>query len=202
MLRGYYAPPVAPWTHRTLEGSIVRLEPLEERHRAPLAEAASDPEIFRFFTSDVSREFDRWFDAAFADLTFVTVDRATGRAVGSSRYMTIVPEHRRLEIGNTWVARPHWGTGANTEAKLLMLEDAFERLGVRRVEFKTEATNARSRAALAAFAGFEGIHRNHMLVRGGESRDSAWYSVIEQEWPQAREALRRRLDRLSRAAPS
>ena len=124
-----------PWTHTTLEGRLVRLEPLEERHRAPLAAAASDPEIFRFFTSDVSQDFDRWFDAAFADLTFVTVDRATGRAVGSSRSMNIVPEHRRLEIGNTWVARSHWGTGANTEAKYLMLEYAFARLRVRRVEF-------------------------------------------------------------------
>jgi N-acetyltransferase len=185
---------MGPWTHITLTGDLVVLEPLEERHRAPLAEAAADAEIFRFFTSDVSREFDRWFDAASGDLTFATIDRATGRAIGSSRFMSLVPEHRRLEIGNTWVARSHWGTGANSEAKALMLADAFERLGVRRVEFKTESTNLRSRAALAAFAQFEGIHRNHMLVRGGESRDSAWYSVIEQDWPQAREALRRKLE--------
>jgi RimJ/RimL family protein N-acetyltransferase len=184
---------MAPWTHRTLTGRLVVLEPLEERHRAPLAAAAADPETFRYFTFDLSREFDRWFDDALAELTFATVDRAGGSPVGSSRFMSLAPEHRRLEIGNTWVARPHWGSGANTEAKYLMLEYAFEHLGVRRVEFKTEATNGRSRAALAAFAEFEGVHRNHMLVRGGESRDSAWYSVIEEDWPTARERLRARL---------
>jgi RimJ/RimL family protein N-acetyltransferase len=187
---------VAPWTHTTLTGARVVLEPLAERHREPLFAAASDPEIFRFFNDDISRRalFDLWFDGGFADLTFVTTDRATGAAVGSSRLMTLAPEHRRLEIGNTWLARSHWGTGANTEAKLLMLEHAFEQLGVRRVEFKTDSTNARSRAALAALpAQFEGVHRNHMLVRGGVNRDSAWYSVIADEWPQVREQLRARL---------
>jgi N-acetyltransferase len=195
--RGYYAAPVA-WTHTTLTGALVVLEPLEERHREALAEAAGDPEVFRWFTSDLSDRatFDRWFDEVAGMLPFATVDRATGRPIGSSRYLALVPEHRRIEIGGTWVARSHWGTGANTEAKYLMLEHAFERLGVRRVEFKTEAGNARSRAALAALpAQFEGVHRNHMLVRGGESRDSAWYSVIDAEWPQVRDALRRRLAR-------
>ncbi len=185
-----------PWTHTRLNGSIVVLEPLEERHREPLAAAAGDPAIFRYFTTDLSQResFDRWFDLALADLTFATV--VGGLPAGSSRLMSLVPEHRRLEIGNTWLARPAWGTGANTEAKYLMLEHAFERLGVRRVEFKTEAANGRSRAALAALpAQFEGIHRNHMLVRGGQNRDSAWYSVIEDEWPQVRTALRRRLNR-------
>jgi RimJ/RimL family protein N-acetyltransferase len=189
---------VPQWTHTTLTGAHVVLEPLEERHREPLFAAASDPGIFRFFTTDLSQRehFDRWFDTGLGDLTFVTVDRATGDPIGSSRLMTLVPEHRRLEIGNTWVARSHWGSGANVEAKYLMLEYAFERLGVRRVEFKTEATNERSRAALAALpAQFEGVHRNHMLVRGGENRDSAWYSVIDDEWPQVKATLRRRLRR-------
>jgi RimJ/RimL family protein N-acetyltransferase len=87
-----------------------------------------------------------------------------------------------------------WGTGANVEAKLLMLGDAFERLGCRRVELKTDALNERSRAALAALpAQFEGVHRRHMLVRGGENRDSAWYSVIAEEWPEVRANLLRRL---------
>jgi RimJ/RimL family protein N-acetyltransferase len=115
--------------------------------------------------------------------------------VGSTRYLALAPEHRRIEIGHTWLARSHWGSGANTEAKLLMLEYAFGRLGCRRVEFKTDALNERSRAALAALpAQFEGIHRKHMLVRGGESRDSAWYSVIEDEWPEVRANLLRRLE--------
>ena len=108
--------------------------------------------------------------------------------------MTHVPEHRRIEIGNTWLVSAAWGSGANTEAKYLMLEHAFSELGVRRVEFKTEATNERSRAALGKFAAFEGVHRLHMLVRGGESRDSAWYAVVEPDWPEVRAALRARLD--------
>ena len=185
-----------PWTHTQLTGELVVLEPLEERHREPLYAAASDPEIFRYFTSDLSERerYDRWFDAAFADLTFVT--HVDGAVVGSSRYMSLVPQHRRLEIGNTWLIPAQWQTGTNAEAKLLMLDDAFERLGVRRVEFKTDALNERSRAALAALpAQFEGIHRNHMLVRGGESRDSAWYSVIDAEWPDVRVRLRGRIGR-------
>jgi RimJ/RimL family protein N-acetyltransferase len=116
-------------------------------------------------------------------------------AVGSTRYLALAPEHRRLEIGWTWMGRDAWGTGANVEAKLLLLEHAFERLGARRVEFKTDALNERSRGALEALpARFEGIHRKHMLVRGGESRDSAWYSVLDDEWPQVKKNLRRRVD--------
>ena len=190
-----------PWTHRRLEGTRVVLEPLEERHREPLRAAASDPEVFRFFTHDLSQpeHFDAWFDLGRAELTFATC--VGGRPVGSSRYLSLAPEHRRLEIGSTWLARDRWQTGTNVEAKYLMLDYAFAELGVRRVEFKTEATNERSRAALAALpAQFEGVHRNHMLVRGGENRDSAWFSVIDAEWPQVRDALRRRIARATSAA--
>src|SRR5215211_4549962 len=102
------------------------------------------------------------------------------------------PENRRVEIGHTWLARSHWRTGANVEAKLLMLEHAFGPMGMRRVEFKTDALNERSRRALAALpAQFEGVHRQHMLVRDGENRDSAWYRVLDSEWPAVRENLRR-----------
>lgn len=181
-----------------LQGRIVRLEPLGKRHASALeAAAASSPESFRYFPADLSRPdlFAAWLERALsgAELPFATCDAATGETVGSSWLMTHVPEHRRIEIGNTWLVRDRWGTGANTEAKYLMLEHAFERLGVRRVEFKTEAANGRSCAALAKFAQFEGIHRRHMLVRGGENRDSAWYSVVDDEWPSVRETLRRRL---------
>ncbi|HET7046434.1 MAG TPA: GNAT family protein [Gaiellaceae bacterium] len=182
-----------------LEGGLVRLEPLEERHREELAAAAaSSPESFRYFTYDLAEPglFAAWFERALGgdDLPFATRGRASGRLLGGSWLMTRVPEHRRIEIGNTWLVASAWGTGANTEAKYLLLEHAFERLGMRRVEFKTEATNARSRAALAALpAQFEGIHRRHMLVRCGENRDSAWYSVVDEDWPDVRAALRRRL---------
>jgi RimJ/RimL family protein N-acetyltransferase len=183
----------------TLTGKIVVLEPLGDGHHEELAAvAASSPESFRWFTADLSERasFDDWYRRAVdgPDLPFATRLRATGRLAGASWLMTHVPEHRRIEIGNTWLVSSAWGTGANTEAKLLMLEHAFERIGVRRVEFKTEAANGRSRAALAALpAQFEGIHRQHMLVRGGENRDSAWYSVVDEEWPAVRAALRARV---------
>ena len=118
----------------------------------------------------------------------------SGRAVGSTRFLALRPEHRSLEIGWTWLAPSAWGTGANTEAKLLQLEHAFEALGCRRVEFKTDALNERARAALAGLpARFEGIHRKHMLVRDGESRDSAWYSIVDDEWPSVGGGLSDRL---------
>ena len=107
-----------------------------------------------------------------------------GRVVGSTSYMSLAPEHLRLEIGNTWMNPSTWGTGANVEAKYLLLRHAFEVVGCRRVEFKTDALNERARAALAALpAEFEGIHRKHMIVRDGERRDSAWYAVIDDDWP-------------------
>jgi RimJ/RimL family protein N-acetyltransferase len=184
---------------KTLTGELVVLEPLEERHRDELAAAAaSSADSFAFFTHVLAEpeRFRFWFDAALSgdDLPFATRDRASGRLLGSSWLMTHVAEHRRIEIGNTWLVSDAWGTGANTEAKYLLLEHAFERIGVRRVEFKTDAKNGRARAALSALpAQFEGVHRRHMLVRGGENRDSAWYSVVDEEWPEVRAALRRRL---------
>lgn len=107
---------------------------------------------------------------------------------------TLRPEHRSLEVGWTWLARAVWETGVNVEAKLLMLEHAFERMGCQRVEFKTDARNARSRAALAALpAAFEGILRRHMVMPYGV-RDSAYYSVIADEWPEVRAQLEHRRD--------
>jgi RimJ/RimL family protein N-acetyltransferase len=108
------------------------------------------------------------------------------------------PEHRSVEIGWTWLAPSAWGTGANVEAKLLMLEHAFESWRCRRVELKTDALNERSRGALVALgATFEGVHRKHMLVRGGDNRDTAWYSILDGERPEVRERLLRRLGRRS-----
>lgn len=114
--------------------------------------------------------------------------------VGSTRYLALRPEHRSVEIGWTWLHPSAWGTGANVEAKLLQLGHAFETWDCRRVELKTDALNERSRQALEALgATFEGIHRKHMLVRGGENRDSAWYSVVDDEWPAVRAHLESRL---------
>ena len=106
----------------------------------------------------------------------------------------MIPEHRRLEIGNTWNGSSAWGTGANTEAKCLLLGYAFEGLGMHAGRVQDGREERASRAALAAIpAEFEGIHRKHMVVRGGERRDSAWYSVIDDEWPEVKAALERRI---------
>jgi RimJ/RimL family protein N-acetyltransferase len=187
-----------------LEGKIIRLEPLARRHEKGLFEAARDERIWRWMHYDASvsgEAFHAWFEDALAassagmEAAFATVDAGTGKPVGSTRYLALRPEHRVLEIGWTWLAPAYWQTGANVEAKLLMLEHAFEALGCLRVEFKTDAHNERSRAALAALpAQFEGIFRKHMLVRGGERRDSAYYSIIDDEWPEIKDNLRRRID--------
>jgi RimJ/RimL family protein N-acetyltransferase len=138
----------------------------------------------------------RWVEAALAnqeagtERPFATIDRATGHAIGSSRYMTIVPEHRRLEIGWTWVGTAFQRTGANREAKLLQLTHAFETLGANRVEFKTHHRNERSRMALARMgATFEGVFRNHMIMPDGSIRHSAFFSVIADDWPAVKAAL-------------
>jgi N-acetyltransferase len=187
---------------RRLEGRLVVLEPLAPDHEAPLRAAAQDAEIWRFGLADFGRLFDRWWEAtvsaqtAGTEIPFATVARTSGRVVGSSRFMTLRPEHRGLEIGSTWVVRELWGSGVNVEAKLLMLEQAFGPWRCRRVELKTDARNERSRGAMEALgATFEGVHRQHMLVRGGENRDSAWYSIVDGEWPAVRERLLVRLQR-------
>jgi RimJ/RimL family protein N-acetyltransferase len=127
-----------------------------------------------------------------AEIPLVTISHKG--VVGSTRFLALKPEHRSIEIGWTWLHPSAWGTGANAEAKLLQLEYAFGALGCRRVEFKTDALNERARAALLAIgATFEGIHRKHMLVRADESRDSAWYSIIDDEWPAVHARLETRL---------
>jgi N-acetyltransferase len=126
-------------------------------------------------------------------VAFATIERASGRAVGSTRFLSVEPSHRRLEIGYTWLAPAWQGTGLNGEAKLLMLEHAFERLGALRVEFKTDSRNARSRRALARIGAVEeGTLRRHMVTHAGR-RDSVYFSVIVDEWPTIREQSRRRL---------
>jgi len=189
-----------------LEGRVVRLEPLARRHEQGLFEAAQDERIWHWMPYDASASpetFHAWLEDAMAasesgtGAVFATVDAGTGEPVGSTRYLALRPEHRVLEIGWTWLAPAYWQTGANVEAKMLMLEHAFENLGCLRVEFKTDSRNERSRAALAALpAQFEGVFRKHMLVRGGERRDSAYYSIIDDEWPEARENLERRMDNI------
>src|SRR5690242_20866634 len=165
-----------------LEGRLVRVEPIEERHREGLRAAAErEPQIHRF-TNMYTLGFDRWFDLAVASETEVPfVVHVDGRPVGSSRYLNVEPMHKRLEIGWTWLERAQWGTGANVETKYLLLRNAFDSWGAMRVEFKTDARNLRVRGALLGVgATFDGIFRKHMILPDS-IRDSAWYSIVDDE---------------------
>ncbi|HET7495433.1 MAG TPA: GNAT family N-acetyltransferase [Candidatus Limnocylindrales bacterium] len=182
----------------TLRGGRVRLEPLAASHLDDLARVADDERIWRW---TIARPIDdatlrAWLDTALAnaeatvEVPFATIDAATNRAIGSSRFMTIAPEHRRLEIGWTWVGTAWQRTGANREAKLLQLTHAFEALGAERVEFKTHARNVASRTALLGIgATFEGVLRHHTIMPDGSNRDSAFYGIIAAEWPPVKARL-------------
>ena len=187
-----------------LSGTQVLLEPLARRHAEHLAVAAAASDWSLMQTDDSSPlGFAAWLELMLATsgngdaddprAAFAVVRRDSGRAVGSTSFHSIYPAHRRIEIGRTWYARDQWRSGINVEAKLLMLARAFA-LGFRRVEFKTDALNVRSRRALEALpAQFEGVFRKHMLVRDDERRDSAYYSVIDDDWPDVRANLEGRL---------
>jgi len=188
-----------------LEGSIVVLEPLREEHAEELWAAAQAPETWAWLAHlNVRERFDLWMELTLAAATegregpFTTRLQESGEAIGSSRFLAVRPADRVVEIGWTWLHPSAWRSGANVEAKLLMMRHAFETLGCVRVEFKTDARNERSRAALAALpAQFEGILRNHMIVPDVGQRDSAYFSVIDSEWPAVRANLERRLKRWS-----
>lgn len=185
-----------------LNGSIVSLEPLRAEHAEELWEAAQAPEIWAWLAHiGSSRDyFEMWLEASLdaaragREGPFATRMVADGRVIGSSRYLNVRPADRVVEIGWTWLHPSAWRTGANVEAKLLMMRHAFETLECVRVEFKTDARNERSRAALAALpAQFEGVLRNHMIVPDVGPRDSAYFSVIDSEWPEVEANLKRRL---------
>ncbi len=187
-----------------LSGSLVLLEPLEERHREELWEAAQDERIWEWLAHlDQDRDlFDRWFGLSLEETAedregvYAIRCRADGAVVGSSRFMAVRRPDRVVEIGWTWFNPSAWRSGVNLETKLLMLGYAFDTLGCVRVELKTDARNERSRNAIAALpAQFEGVLRKHMIVPDIGQRDSAYYSVVDEEWPQVRANLRRRLSR-------
>lgn len=192
----------APVEPVVLHGRIVRLEPLSLDHLEPLWAASSDAELFRFYPYRLASPDDlRRFilemqrkQAAGEGLGFATRVRASGTVVGSSGFHEADPHHRRVEIGATWATPAAQRTAVNTEAKYLMLRHAFEVLGMLRVEFKTDARNSRSRAALLRIgATEEGIHRHHMVMPDGANRDSVYFSIIAPEWPSVKRRLEQRL---------
>ncbi|HEV2200393.1 MAG TPA: GNAT family protein [Bryobacteraceae bacterium] len=189
----------------TLDGNFVRLEPLEEsRHYADFRKVGLDPELWRLIPYRVStpeemREYIR--DALAAEtagtaLPLATIEKATGRAIGSTRYMNVDSANRRVEIGATWIAGPWQRTAVNTESKYLLLRHAFETLGCIRVELKTDALNERSRKAILRIgAKEEGTLRQHIVTWSGRLRDTVYFSILDSEWPAAKAKLEEKLRR-------
>jgi RimJ/RimL family protein N-acetyltransferase len=186
-----------------LEGRSVRLEPLTSSHHVGLCEIGLDPELWRLIPYRVSTEDQMrdYIDSALAAqaagtaIPFATVERASGRVVGSTRFMNIDVANRRVEIGATWIAKPWQRTAINTEAKYLMLRHAFETLGCVRVELKTDALNQRSRAAILRIgAREEGTLRQHMVTWSGRLRDTVYFSVLDSEWAGVKAELEARLE--------
>jgi RimJ/RimL family protein N-acetyltransferase len=185
-----------------LEGRLVRLVPLAFTNVDALWEVARDPDLWQISLSKMASKDDlaRYVAEALEEqarglaLPFTTVWQADDRPIGSTRFGNITPAHRRIEIGWTWVGRPWQRSGANVEAKLLMLRYAFETWRVMRVELKTNRLNERSRGAMLALgAKEEGILRHHMINEDGSLRDTVFYSILENEWPAVRIGLEKRL---------
>ena len=195
-----------------LSGRLVRLEPLSRSHVEALCSVGLDPEIWRWNPRPplaTREDMASYVEQALAQqesgcaLPFATIERASGRVVGSTRFHTFEPAQPRIEIGYTWIAPPWQRSGINTEAKYLMLRHAFEVLGCIRVELKTDALNTRSRAAILRIgATEEGTLRHHMVTASGRLRDSVYFGIIASEWPAVRARLEARLHEAGRTQPA
>ncbi len=188
----------------TLEGSVVRLEPIRSEHAElfwDVAKGALD-DIFRWipYSMKTPEDFQRLIEKALAEqgrgesVVFATVERSSGRVIGSTRFMNIDRVNRRVEIGSTWIA-PEWQrTAVNTEAKFLMLRHAFDVWGCMRVELKTDALNQKSRNAILRIgAKEEGTLRRHRITWSGRVRDTVYFSILDSEWPEVKAKLEARL---------
>jgi RimJ/RimL family protein N-acetyltransferase len=187
-----------------LAGSFVRLEPLSRAHHAGLCKVGLEEELWRWIPTPVrtAAEMAAYIDTALKEqasgvaLPFALIEKASGRAIGSTRYGNIERAHHRLEIGWTWVARKWQRTAVNTEAKYLLLRHAFETLGCMRVELKTDSLNQRSRAAILRIgAREEGIFRNHMITANGRVRHTVYFSIVDSEWADVKSQLEARIGR-------
>ena len=186
----------------TLEGAHIRLEPLSMSHYAQLCEVGLDEDIWKFTTTHIKTPEDlkTYIETALklqaegSALPFAIIEKKSGKAIGSSRYANIDKNHRHLEIGWTWIAKPFQRTSVNTEMKYLLLQHAFETLGCLRVEFKTDSLNERSRNALRRIgAKEEGIFRNHMIMPNGRIRHSVYFSIIDSEWKDVKRKLEEKM---------
>jgi len=188
----------------TLVGKEIELQPLSLAHARDLCEAVAIDDLWKLTITTISApsEMEKYIETtlrAWADgqvLPFAIYHRGFGRAVGSTRYLNLRLKDRGLEIGGTWLGKPWQRTAVNTEAKYLLLRYAFESLGCLRVELKTDVLNEQSRRAIERLgAKQEGIFRKHMVMPNGRIRDSVYYSVIDEQWPEIKAKLEGRLTR-------
>src|SRR5580693_2883653 len=188
----------------TLEGSTVRLEPIRREHAEIFWEIAKESldDIFQWIPYRVKtrEDFERLVEKIFEEqergesVAFATVDRRSGQVIGSTRFMNIDRANRRVEIGSTWIIPARQRTGVNTEAKFLMLRQAFEVWKCFRVELKTDALNQRSRNAILRLgAKEEGTLRKHLITWTGRIRDSVYFSILDTEWPEVKAWLEQKL---------
>lgn len=187
-----------------LEHGSVRLEPIRQEQWPALWEVAKDSaeDIFRWipYPMGSSEDFQNWMDKALSEqqrgesLVFATVERASGKLIGSTRFMNIDRANRRVEIGSTWIATRWQRSAINTEAKYLMLRHAFETWGCIRLELKTDALNQKSRNAILRIgAKEEGTLRQHMVTSSGRVRDTVYFSILDREWPEVKAKLEGKL---------
>jgi N-acetyltransferase len=188
----------------TVEGAVVRLEPVRREHAPQFWEVAKNDldDIFRWipYSMTTLEDFQKLIDKAFDEqergesVVFATVERKSGRAIGSTRFMNIDRVNRRVEIGSTWIAPAWQRTPVNTEAKYLMLRHAFEVWGCMRVELKTDALNQKSRNAILRIgAKEEGTLRRHLLTWTGRVRDTVYFSILDHEWAEVKAKLEARM---------
>lgn len=193
---------IDPLTCAPLQGATIRLEPLAESHFSGLLAAGGDPELWRWTASQAGtpEKMRAYLDTALHwrteghALAFATVLKATGELIGSTRFGNIDFAHQRAEIGWTWLSAPWQGSGANLEAKFLMLRHGFEQWGLNRIEIKTDVLNEKSRRAIVALGALqEGIARRQVVNEDGRVRDTVYYSIIAEEWPAVKARLNAKL---------
>ncbi|WP_409174151.1 GNAT family N-acetyltransferase [Brevibacillus fortis] len=181
-----------------LEGKLVRLEPLRMAHVDGIWEAGAYEEIWPHMSVTIrTREDAQAFilqalknEQAQTELPFAIIRQEDEQIIGSTRFLGIAKKDRGLEIGFTWLTPSVWKTGVNTECKWLLLHHCFEQLGCIRVQLKTDSRNLNSQRAIARIGGIrEGVLRNHMVMPDGYIRDSVYFSILDREWPEAKQKL-------------
>jgi RimJ/RimL family protein N-acetyltransferase len=198
--------PAMPLAPVMLRGALVILEPLTTAHTEALTRVGLHPELWRLQPRPIASpaEMRAYVEQALNDqaqgvsLPFAVVHAPSGVVVGSTRYMEIAPQHRRLEIGFTWYTPRFQRSGVNVESKLLLLTHAFDVLKIQKVVFKTETLNHQSRAAILALgAKEEGTFARHLIADDGRMRDMVYFAIFDEMWPDVRRHLRSRLDRFA-----